>query len=393
MENNKLKIIGIVAVIFALFLTIFIGFEDNNAGEYQINQTLDGDLYVRSQPGVYWSGIFTKTTTYENNGDVVLSDEPDDAIDGYKRGAEEVSFPNGSAKVNFVGQYTVPLDDSVRINLHIRYQSNENLRYMISQQIIEAIKNTGTLMSSEEAYSSKRAEFVRLAREQALYGLYKAKVRYETRQVAGDSKNELSFYEVDFDKNGKPIITKVSMLGKLNISLDQFNVKGMTFDDKTISLIDSRKNMQKAQQDAETAKAQGEALIAKEKATQEIEKIKQVTIAQKEKEVAVLDASRQFEVAKLQALEAEQIAKKTVTEGRADAERNRLKVAAGLTPQERAEWDYKKTVGVAEWLSKVKFPEHLIISGGAAGGKGTDPFDAVGLRSLYKLSEEMSNTK
>lgn len=46
------------------------------------------------------------------------------------------------------------------------------------------------------------------------------------------------------------------------------------------------------------------------------------------------------------------IADSTREAGKAQADANRANVAAGLTPQERAEWEYKTKVGVAEALAK-----------------------------------------
>ena len=59
----------------------------------------------------------------------------------------------------------------------------------------------------------------------------------------------------------------------------------------------------------------------------------------------------------------------TLTLERAQAEANRLKVSAGLTPQERAEWEYKTAVGVAAELKSLQLPTTYINgSGGSNGG-------------------------
>ena len=80
--------------------------------------------------------------------------------------------------------------------------------------------------------------------------------------------------------------------------------------------------------------------------------------------------------------------KKIIAEGQAEAEANRLKVAAGLTPQERAEWEYKTKVGVAEAMSKIKLP--TIVSAGGQGGNGNTAMDAMGLKMMKSLVDEMS---
>lgn len=65
-------------------------------------------------------------------------------------------------------------------------------------------------------------------------------------------------------------------------------------------------------------------------------------------------AEQEKEVPRLAAEKAKFDKEKIIAEGQAQAEANRLKVQVGLTPQERAEWDYKTTVGVAEALANSK---------------------------------------
>lgn len=40
-------------------------------------------------------------------------------------------------------------------------------------------------------------------------------------------------------------------------------------------------------------------------------------------------------------------------------------------------------------LASVKFPDRMVIAGASEHG-GTNPFDAVGLQSLYDLSDKMA---
>ena len=105
----------------------------------------------------------------------------------------------------------------------------------------------------------------------------------------------------------------------------------------------------------------------------------------------VTKAQQAFEVAELQAKEANEKAKKIIAEGRAEAEANKLKVQAGLTPQEKAEWDYKTTVGVAEALSKseVKWVPDVMM-GGSNGGNA---MDAVGLKMVMDIADKLNKSK
>jgi uncharacterized membrane protein YqiK len=112
---------------------------------------------------------------------------------------------------------------------------------------------------------------------------------------------------------------------------------------------------------------------------------------EKIKAVEVTKAQQAFEVAELQAKEANEKAKKIIAEGKAEAEANRLKVQAGLTPQEAAEWKYKTTVGVAEALSKSKIkwvPDVML----GNNGNGNSAMDAVGLKMVMDIADKLSNS-
>ena len=66
------------------------------------------------------------------------------------------------------------------------------------------------------------------------------------------------------------------------------------------------------------------------------------------------------------------------------------KVAAGLTPQERAEWDYKTAVGVAKELagSNVRWVPEIMIGGN--GSNGANPMDAVGMNMMLDIVNKMN---
>lgn len=133
-----------------------------------------------------------------------------------------------------------------------------------------------------------------------------------------------------------------------------------------------------AQQDAIKAEAEGKAAAAKAKWKQEEIKATEVTRAEQEREVARLAAER-----------AEFDKKKIIAEGQAEAEANRLKVAAGLTPQERAEWDYKTAVGIASALadSKVQWVPQIMM--GNSNGNSS-AMDAVGMNMMLDIVNKMN---
>jgi len=253
-------------------------------------------------------------------------------------------------------------------------------------------------MSSSSAYSDRKPEVATLARSMSLEGIYASQVIRDTTYIVEDGDSTIAItkrYDVKRDANGRPVITKKSILADYNIVLPVFNVKDMDFDSKTVKLIDARKDAQLAKQNALTSYQNGLAKVAEERATQEAIKIKAVTIAEKERDVAVLNAERARQVAELEAEKAKQVALKTIREAKAQADASALKVRAGLTPQEKAEWEYKTTVdgikamygpGIGSW----DLPD--IMSGGNGDGAGGF-MDALGMNQMLELQAKMKTNK
>jgi len=110
--------------------------------------------------------------------------------------------------------------------------------------------------------------------------------------------------------------------------------------------------------------AEGERDKAAERVTQE--KAQVAKLINIETQVKEEESKRQL--AEIAVQTAELQAKATLTRERAEAESNRLKVQAGLTPQERAEWEYKTAVGVAAEIKSLKLPETYIQGGSGSNG-------------------------
>ena len=267
---KKRKIIG-VAFLFIAVIMLILGsrlFETNKVGHVQVKQAaVSGTMTVRSSPGTY-SQMFGDITDYLYSDAIYLSSEDLDGGEGMESQAIDVLFPDGSCDVDFVGQYEVRADHSTWLKIKERYPSQAALKSMVRQQVVEVITNTASLMNAEDAYSSKRSDFIRLCREQLINGLYKPTyvVVYDT--IQGGQVQETRIYDVDYNidadgNNVGAIISKEPLLGDYNIVFSQFNIKKLhNFDDRTVELIDKRKEAKAMQQAAITAKASGEAAIA-----------------------------------------------------------------------------------------------------------------------------------
>lgn len=134
-----------------------------------------------------------------------------------------------------------------------------------------------------------------------------------------------------------------------------------------------------AQQEAIRAEEAGKAAAMEAKWEQE-----------KIKAVEVTKAEQAYEVARLQALEAKEIAKKIEQEGLAKAAANRALVNAGLTPLEAATIEKETAIGVAKALaeSNVRWVPEIMING--QGANSNTAMDAVGLNMLLDIAKKQS---
>lgn len=390
---------------FSIILTAIIGivfvccagmiFETNNFGNYQIKQAaLTGKITAHNEAGLYYQG-FGSITTYPVSEDVDFEDN-----------GLQVRFNDGSiAKVKGTVKFKLPSNPEQQKELHRDYATYKNVeRDLIVRNVAEALSNTATYMVAEDSYAAGRAIFSDLAMQQLKDGIFKTSTKTVEVTDTDGTKFKKKEIRVVYDEDGNPIIQKKSLLKYYGIEILQFVVNDFEYDDKINELIARKKdaeqnkvvamaNAEKAKQDAITAEEQGKARIAEARANAEVEKATEVTNAQKVAEIAKIKANQEKEVARLAAEQAKFEAEKIKAQGEAEAYAAKKKVEAGLTPREKAEFDRDTKIGIAKALASVQFPARMVVSGGGNGGNGVNPFEAIGLQSLYNLSEKMSDSK
>lgn len=382
MNKNVVAILGIIGA------GVFIGcapmlWETNIYGNYQIKQAAGtGKITVRNDAGLYWQG-FGDIETYPVSEDI-----------DFEESGMKVRFNDGSiAPVKGTVKFRLSLNEDKQKILHRDYGNFENVkRDLIQKNVAEALSQAATLMAAEDSYSTRRAEFADAAKSQLEKGIFKT----TSKLVDAIDENGTKFRKLNIsiarDENGDPIIQKPSLLNDYGIEILQFVVNDFDYDPKVQELIDKKKeanqmkvvstaNAEKAKQDAITAEEQGKARVAEAKANAEVEKI-----------TAVVEAEKKADVAKLQALQAKYEAEKVAEIGKAEAEVARQKVAAGLSPLEKATLEKETAIGIAKEIANVRFPETMVIAGGGKEG-GVSPWDAVGLNQMMEITAKIKEAK
>lgn len=422
---TKSQVLGVAAVIVLILLGVFaaklVGYKQST--ELLIKQSPFGTLSCVEGQGLYIKGFasiykydlaksfYFNSSTEKVNGEGWEGDEDDE---------DDISVTlsrNANADISGYLMYELPTDCDKLIELHKNQRSDKGVKHnLVRNAVLSAVRKTAPLFTAEEAKVTKIAEFRRLAEDQLVEGEYLTTIEVLKEKAGEDEvdstgkvikKAEVQEYRVTklkLDKDGHRIITKKSPITQYGIVVKQLEIQNVKLDPKAQQQLDivKEREMQRvanataaetAKQKAITAKAEGDAKIAEAKATQEVQKMTEVTMAEKEKAVAILNAEREKEVARLEALKAIEVAKKIKAEKEAEAQANRALVAAGLTPQERAEWEYKTKVGVAEALAKSSHPlvPEIMMTGGEGKNGASNAMDAVGLNMLMDLTTKLSN--
>lgn len=389
MFNIKTFILVIIGIVFISCSCMI--FETNTFGNYQIKQAAaSGKITVRNEPGLYLQ-MFGAITTYPVSEDIDFEDK-----------GLRVRFNDGSiAKVKGTVKFKLPTNPEQQKELHRDYSNYSNVeRDLIVRNVAEALSNTATYMVAEDSYAAGRAVFSDLAMQQLKDGIFKTNTKTVDVLDTDGTKFKKKEIKVVYDEDGNPVIQKKSLLKHYGIEVLQFVVNDFEYDDKINELIARKKdaeqnkvvaqaNAEKAKQDAITAEEQGKARIAEARADAEVQKATEVTEAQKRSEIAKIKAEQEKEVARLASEQAKFEAEKIKAQGEAEAYAAKKKVEAGLTPLEKAKIEMETKIGIAKALASVKFPANMVISGSSQSG-GTNPFEAVGLQSLYNLSNKMS---
>lgn len=392
-QLSKSKVTAIILGAFAIICLSLIGKlgEDVKNEQIVVNQyPFSGKMAYWTSPGWKWQ-MFGNTTTYYKTQQFWFGGKD---IDGEAHGTPIKVIFNDASVGYIYGSLRVvlPTDVDHLSKIQTAYNGMERLMNdLVAQNVVKVIYASGPLMSAFESYAEKKNDMVAYITDQLTNGIYKTTVNEQVvvDVLTGEEKKiKVASLIADENADGGFRRSEKSPFTSYGVIIDQVSISEITYDDKVNQQIEAQQqaNMSiqtkkaeaaAAQQDAIKAEAEGKAAAAKAKWEQEKVKATEVTKAEQEREVARLAAEK-----------AEFDKKKIIAEGEAEAAANRAKVAAGLTPQERAEWEYKTKVGVAEAIAKVNLPK--VVMGGQGGNGGASTMDIMSLKFATDLVDKLS---
>lgn len=397
---SKKSILGIVLGVVAalLFVGSFFIFEDaDKSKNYVCQMPITGNYKVWTDGGLQVQ-MFGNVQSYSKTSQVEFSGVEKNQM-GYvgvgRTPAAALTF-NDKGKGMIVGSFRVvlPTDYQNMSKIQRDFGSEDALiDNLVRPTLYKVVTACGPLMSSLESVSDTRTDLIAYITDQLNNGVYKTKA--VKTEVLNDLTGEMetrsqSIILEDSNAPGGYARQEISPFSQYGITCGLVSILDIKYDAATQDQIDAQKqaNLAVITSKTKSIEAMQRTLQITEEGKAAAEKAKWEQ--EREKAIAVTKAEQEREVARLAAEKAEFEKKKVIAEGQAQAEANRLKVAAGLTPQERAEWDYKTAVGIAQALAdtKVSWVPEIMING--KDGASNTAMDAVGLNMLMDVVKKQT---
>jgi hypothetical protein len=376
-----------------MFLALLINpFSVNDQGYRTVVQGVTGKEFVRFEPGMFWSGFFSKQTTYADVVTVqVERPEKRKADISYFSEPIRCQFSDGTYanQVGYSVKWKLPNNEERMLAIHKDYREQSRLAASLADYSKECANYSFQLMDSERHYSGGKSELAEAFKFQLRNGQYIIDQNQVIRRDSASGETIRS-YENSPRRNAdgsyalaksdvqqydiQPNFVAITLVDYESVVNEKLKAK---VEQSTREAI-AKQELVTAQQEALTAEMRGRQKVAEVRATEEARKIEAEIRAQAETAVAEEQAK--------QAKQATFKAQRELAEGRAAAEVARLKVQAGLSPREAAQIEKETRIGVAAELAKVQVPQ-IVIGGG--NGQSSNPMDALGVKMLMDVMASM----
>ncbi len=405
--SKKLKLVITLTVAGLLVLLALLtgALGKNNYQNYQVKQSLNGNVTIQSTSGIYqkwWAKMYTvpKAIQCHFSSELTEGEKVDDSI--------RVTFNDGgTAQVNCMIRIQTAIDNEKRLKTHEDFSSDpELIKKAVHAHLVNILKATAPCMSASEHQSARKSEFNNLTTEQLTKGLYKyRKIETQVKDPTDENGKMITIAktEVVLDEDGMPIISQASPLELYGFVVQQFSITKTQYDPQTLKQFATKKEsyLQTESSKAEREREVQQRLMVEEKGLREkaeieavanVERAEAIIKAEKEKEMAEISAQMKVTVAEQEKLEAEKVKEKALIVAQqaqevavialeaaraeaeaivllAEAEQKRIDLAGKITEREQilAEISAKRDANVAKELAQIAVPTTMIVGGGEGG--------------------------
>ncbi len=422
LSMKKVSAIGVfvfIIIVGLIFSQSLI--ETVDKGTYQIKQAaISGTMSAKMTPGI-WTQLFGDIDVWPKAQTFFFTYGKDVKSDINTDTSIEVRFNDGSiCNISGTARILMPTSSEEAINLvtergHKTYSDLESK--LIKPTIRNVLRHTANLMSATESYMTRRSQFIRWTRDQIANGLYATTTT--TKQVKDLVSGEMIWKEVTIIKevDGMPVYQFNPLAGS-GIGIKNFEVKTFRYEDKVkkqigeqqkarMAVATAKAKAQEAEQDKLTIEAEGKAKVAKAEYAELQLKIVAVVKANRDKEVAVINAEKKKEmeliakqeaiikaekfrdIATLDAEAAAQEKKANILRGDGEAHRKKVVMAADGALELKAKYwlaaqeVYAKEFGKQKWVPNIQMgSSEGNISGGNAVSQFMDLLSAKAAKDL-----------
>lgn len=389
---GKLRVLIMGAFVLAALIFSRQIFETNDAGFIKVLQLpITGTMKVFSTPGMFLQS-FGDVYTYKASDILYFSKHESEGRDADD--SVEVRFNDGAtAHVTGNVRFDLPGDPAQILEIHKRFRGYDSfVKDTIKQVIGEATILTAALMTAEESYTTKRAEFSQMVDDQIRNGVYLTEADAVTVKDIKTGETVIKNIVTIQRDDKKVALRKECPFAKYGVHVTQAIVKEIDYE-KTVAdqiaakqgalmqVVSAKANAEKAIQDRLTAEEVGRKNVAVAKYEQEVKK--QLAVTEAEQRLAVAQLGRQAE---------EQNKLANIAKGEGEGEyRRKLMSADGALDKKLATYEHVQTVW-AEAFAKSQNPVVPSIIMGGNTGQGGNAAQAMMEMMTLKAAKDLSLT-
>lgn len=382
MENNKKLFKNIALGVGILILFLWLNpFSYNDPTERTVVTGQSGSQKVVFTPGLYFAGFFAREEAYPNQIGIQYKAEAEDltlvdnTVDIGKTG---VSFLGGaSATVTGIAQFGLPNDEKTMLEIHNVHRSIKGLiNKRLAPYTQECLSASAQLLTPEEHYNGGKAQMAQNYLDQLKGGSYLLEIdKISTYDTLEKTMKSEYVVKKQLDKNDIPK-RKFSSIKEYGISIGDAQITKTIYEDRINNMLGkqidantaasvAKQQLMTAQQQALTAKAQGEKKLVETEYLKKVDQTNQVVAAETK-----VKLQEQYKFEQKMAAEAAEFSSKAVRIN-ADAEAYKASrlVQAGLSPLDKAEYDLNKYKAYCEALGKITLPINYFAGGNGSGSQ------------------------
>ncbi len=393
MKNRNFSwIFWIIGIgIFLFMMALANPFSVNYSGHRTHVQTITGKEWVRFDPGVYWAGFFSTTTSYPDVITVIFTDSNIDSEVTSLSAPIDIRFNDATrATASATVRWRLPSTETDMIRVHKEYKSPKKLaETTLTTYTDECLRYSAQLMESETHYSGGMSKLSEDFQDQLENGQFILELKTEyVKDTLTQEQTKLTTRFPRKDAQGN-IVRNKSDVQQFNITVAYASIGSVDYEDQVDKKLQqkiesstqesiSKQKLITAQQEALTAKAEGEKIIAETKAREEASKIE-----------ATIRAEKGRAVAKIAKEEAEYIRQKLILEGQGEAEKKRLIMQADGALDKKLEAYVQVNQKYAEAIQNYQGDWVPNIQMGGEGGSANGSQDLINLL-MVKTAKDLS---